>query len=292
MEMTRPLVSILTPSFNQARWLRDNLRSVDLQSYPNIEHIVMDGGSTDDSVALLRECGPKVIWASEPDRGQSHALNKALDRSAGEIIGWINSDDAYADTRAVERAVQIFDRLPSVDVVYGDVLEVTASNLVIGVAEALPAWRSLRALGVNPVRQPGAFVRRQVIKDRFVDESLNYVMDHELFFRLLDDGHAFARMHGIVAVNRRTPGRKTMSNDDSAIAERLALHGHRGVFGLVLGWLRYGLSVINRAAALPSFLALGRRLSPAVPLSLPSRGQRVRLQLATRLDSYAIDHDR
>lgn len=290
--MTNPLVSILTPSFNQARWLSDNLRSVDSQTYPKIEHIVMDGGSTDGSVTLLGlESGPRVIWASEPDRGQSDALNKAFDRSRGEIIGWINSDDAYADTRAVERAVDFFQRFPSVDVIYGDVLEVTASNDVIGVAEALPAWRLIRALGVNPVRQPGAFIRRRVIDGRFLEPTLEYVMDHELFFRLFDAGHVFAHTHQIVAINRRAPGRKTMSHDPSATAERLAFHGRRGgVRAAVLFGLRYLVSVVNRMAALPAFLRLDRRLSPAVLLSLPSRRRRLRLQLATRFDAYSIQH--
>jgi glycosyltransferase involved in cell wall biosynthesis len=93
----RPLVSILTPSFNQAAWLRENLRSVSEQTYANIEHVVMDGGSTDDSVEILRRADARVRWRSQNDRGQSHALNLALSASGGEIIGWLNSDDAYFD---------------------------------------------------------------------------------------------------------------------------------------------------------------------------------------------------
>ena len=95
-----PLVSILTPSFNQAAWLGDNLRSVACQTYPDIEHVVMDGGSTDGSVDILRAAGDSIVWRSEPDRGQSDAINKAFSLSHGEIIGWINSDDAYFDCRA------------------------------------------------------------------------------------------------------------------------------------------------------------------------------------------------
>jgi glycosyltransferase involved in cell wall biosynthesis len=114
-----PLVSILTPSFNQARWLVDTLQSVARQTYPHIEHIVMDGGSTDGTVDLLTHAGSRVTWKSEPDRGQSHALNKALAASTGEIIGWINSDDAYYDVDAVAAVAQCFARHPEVDVVYG-----------------------------------------------------------------------------------------------------------------------------------------------------------------------------
>src|SRR5713226_6394238 len=117
--LSSKLVSILTPSFNQARWLADNLRSVTNQTYPHIEHIIMDGGSTDSSVEILKKAGPNVRWRSEPDRGQSHALNKAFAESRGEVIGWLNSDDAYFTPTAVAEAVQVFERCPDVNVVYG-----------------------------------------------------------------------------------------------------------------------------------------------------------------------------
>src|SRR5712671_7361166 len=94
--VSRPLVSVLTPSFNQAGWLADNLRSVAAQTYPSVEHVVMDGGSSDSSIELLeRHERAGLTWRSERDRGQSHALNKAFALSSGEIIGWLNSDDAY-----------------------------------------------------------------------------------------------------------------------------------------------------------------------------------------------------
>src|SRR5437868_3953200 len=99
--MSSVLVSVLTPSFNQRPWLKDNLESVSSQSYPNIEHIVMDGASTDGSVEILRNSLHNVRWLSEPDRGQSHALNKAFAESRGEIVGWLNSDDAYFSCDAV-----------------------------------------------------------------------------------------------------------------------------------------------------------------------------------------------
>src|SRR5688572_23602687 len=105
--MTDTLVSILTPSYNYAQFIGDCLLSVTNQTHPNIEHIVVDDASTDGTVDVLRDTGTSVRWVSEPDRGQSHALNKALAMSEGEIIGWLNADDAYADTRAVERAVRV-----------------------------------------------------------------------------------------------------------------------------------------------------------------------------------------
>ncbi|HEY5484813.1 MAG TPA: glycosyltransferase, partial [Propionibacteriaceae bacterium] len=86
-----PVVSILTPSFNQASFLTDNLRSVACQTYPRVEHIVMDGGSTDDSAVILSDSGSEVTWRSEPDEGQADAVNRAFRESRGEIIGWLNS---------------------------------------------------------------------------------------------------------------------------------------------------------------------------------------------------------
>ena len=91
----RPLVSILTPSYQQGRYLADNLKSVGQQSYAPIEHIVRDGGSTDETVEILRSAGVNVRWVSKRDGGQTDALNQALAESRGDIIGWLNSDDFY-----------------------------------------------------------------------------------------------------------------------------------------------------------------------------------------------------
>jgi glycosyltransferase involved in cell wall biosynthesis len=128
---SRPLVSVLTPSFNQAAWIGDNLASVACQTYPHIEHIVMDGGSTDGTAELLAAAGPAVHWRSEPDSGQAHAINKAFSESRGEIIGWINSDDAYVDCRVIEDVVSYFERHPRVDVVYGHAAQVAADGAII-----------------------------------------------------------------------------------------------------------------------------------------------------------------
>src|SRR5437868_6909459 len=92
--MPKPLVSIVTPSLNQARYLREAIESVRGQSYPSIEHIVVDGGSTDGTLDILQECD-ELRWLSETDTGQSHALNKGFAMAQGEVFGWLNADDAY-----------------------------------------------------------------------------------------------------------------------------------------------------------------------------------------------------
>src|SRR6476659_4028518 len=112
-----PLVSILTPSFNQGLWLTENLKSVETQTYQRIEQIVADGGSTDNSIAVLEKSS--AAWETRHDEGQSQAINDAFRRSSGEIIGWLNSDDAFFSRHAVEVAVRAFQKNPGAAVIYG-----------------------------------------------------------------------------------------------------------------------------------------------------------------------------
>ena len=215
--MTSSLVSILTPSYNQARWLGDNLRSVANQSYSNIEHIVVDGGSTDGSLEMLRNAGAAVRWRSEPDRGQSHALNKAFAASTGEIIGWLNSDDAYFDADAVAAAVRTFAKHPEVDVVYGHAALVNADGLILQLIWVPPfSYRLLR--GYNFIIQPAAFVRRSVLTGVFADEAFDYAMDRELWLRLGKDCQV-KRLKRIVAIDRHQLARKSLTRPDLAEAD-------------------------------------------------------------------------
>ena len=208
-EPCEPLVSVLTPSFNQARWLADNLRSVACQTYPRIEHIVMDGGSNDGSRDLLEAAGPRVRWNSEPDRGQSHALNKALAESGGEIIGWVNSDDAYFDCRVVEDVVRFFDRNPGVDAVYGHAAYVNAGGRILHYFWAPPFHGRLLRL-YDCIIQPTVFLRRRALGDHLVDESFEFAMDYELWLRLAQR-HRFARFDRVIAIDRLQPERKTQT---------------------------------------------------------------------------------
>ena len=114
-----PLVSIVTPSFNQARFLEATLRSVLEQDYPNIEYLVVDGASTDGSVEIIRRYADRLTWwVSEKDNGQSEAINKGMRRARGEFIGWLNSDDIYLPG-AVSAAVSAFLSHPQAGLIYG-----------------------------------------------------------------------------------------------------------------------------------------------------------------------------
>jgi glycosyltransferase involved in cell wall biosynthesis len=206
---SEPLVSVLTPSFNQAGWLTDNLRSVECQTYGRIEHIVMDGGSQDGSLDVLKSAGPNVHWRSEPDRGQAHALNKALTLSRGEIVGWLNSDDAYFDNRVVADVVRFFARSPGIDVVYGHAAYVSAAGRILHYFWA-PTFNARLLRLYDYLIQPAAFVRRRAIGERLLDESFDFAMDHELWLRL-SQSSAFARYDRILAADRGQPARKSLT---------------------------------------------------------------------------------
>lgn len=225
-----PLVSILTPSFDQAAFLPDNLASVACQTYPRVEHIVMDGGSTDGTLGVLAAAGEAVKWRSEPDAGQSDAINKAFCESAGEIIGWLNSDDAYFDCRVVEDVVSYFLSHPETDVVYGHCLQITGDGRAIQVLWAPPFDAELQK-AVNLQAQPSTFVRRRALFDPLLDTSFHFTMDYELWLRLASRGCRFGRIDRILSVDRHQTQRKSSTIKDVYVSD---LERLRSMYGLHL----------------------------------------------------------
>jgi glycosyltransferase involved in cell wall biosynthesis len=240
-------VSVLTPSFNQGRFIGDCIDSVSRQTYPDIEHVVCDGGSTDETLSVLEQAPPSVRWTSEPDEGQASAVNKALARSSGDVIGWLNSDDAYFDPRAVEAAVDVFMRRPEIDVVYGHAALVGSDGELLHVIWVPPFFDALHRR-VNFVVQPSAFVRRSAIGDSLLDERYDFTMDRELWIRLRTQGRRFARVPRIVAVDRHHPTRKVYTLQDVGDRERERLT------------LEYGLPDWRRQARLAATYRIGARL--------------------------------
>jgi len=226
-----PLVSILTPSFNQAAFLPDNLRSVACQTYPHIEHIVMDGASLDGSVDILRSAGNAVRWRSEPDGGQADAVNKAFAESRGEIIGWLNSDDAFFDRHVVEEVVAYFRTHPDTDVVYGHALQITGDGQAIQVLWAPPFDPELQK-AVNLQVQPSTFLRRRALSDPLLDASFHFAMDYELWLRLAAQGRRFGRIDRILSVDRHQLQRKSATIRAVCFAD---LERLRPMYGLHLG---------------------------------------------------------
>jgi glycosyltransferase involved in cell wall biosynthesis len=242
-------VSIITPSFNQVRWLADTIRSVAAQDYPDVEHIVMDGGSDDGSRELLAASPSVSVWRSEPDRGQSHALNKAFAATTGEIIGWLNSDDAYYDRNVLSAVVAEFERRPRVDVVYGHAALANASGLVLQALWA-PPFNARLLRRTNFLIQPAVFVRRSVAGETLVDEQFQYSMDREAWLRLLEAGCRFRRIDRVIAIDRHWAGRKSSQRLDLAAVDRAELVR------------RYGVpSVDRRDIALNKLFTLTRRVA-------------------------------
>jgi hypothetical protein len=208
-----PRVSIVTPAFNAMPYLKENIESVLAQDYPNLEHIIMDGGSSDGSLELLRQY-PHLTWRSEPDRGQSHALNKAFALASGEIIGWLNADDTY-QPGAVDTAVAYLLAHPEADLVYSDLQIIDQQGQGIGYTRAQP-FDLARQLLDNQVKQPTAFMRRAVLDHlQGVNEDYHYVMDRELWLRA---GLRFRLVYlpGRVLANfRLIPGTKTYEHTPS-----------------------------------------------------------------------------
>jgi len=157
-----PLVSIITPSFNQAQYLEETILSVLNQSYKNLEYIIIDGASTDGSVEIIKKYENKVVaWISEKDQGQTDAINKGFALAKGEIIGWLNSDDTFLPDM-IEEAVQFFEDHPEMGLVYGAANYIAGSGKVIGKFPA--AQTSLEKLkqGYVHIPQQAALFRKSL----------------------------------------------------------------------------------------------------------------------------------
>jgi glycosyltransferase involved in cell wall biosynthesis len=226
------LVSIVTPSYNQAPFLEQTIRSVLEQDYPRIEYMVVDGGSTDGSVDIIKKYA-KILesdselsvqnqasalqnhsidwWISEKDNGQGEAINKGLSRAKGEIIAWLNSDDYYLPN-AASSAVKVFEQNPDAVLLYGDMLAVDENRQTINVLK----YKQLSLedlLRFQIIGQPAVFMRRDAYERAGgLDTTFHFMLDHHLWIRIAQQGKilhvpqvwAAARYHA-QAKNRRVP---------------------------------------------------------------------------------------
>lgn len=202
MTSSLPLVTVVTPSFNHGRFIRETIESVLGQSYPRIEYLVMDGGSTDETVAILKSYGDRLAWVSEPDGGQTMAINKGWRRARGSILAYLNSDDTYLPG-AVEKAVAGLRAHGEAGAVYGEGYHVDEAGRMIDRYPTEP-FDMTRLAETCFICQPTVFLRREVVERvGYLDESRRYCMDYDLWIRLahvsrfvyLPDYLANTRMH-------------------------------------------------------------------------------------------------
>lgn len=180
-----PLVSIVTPSYNQAQFLEETIQSVLAQEYPAVEYILVDGGSTDGSLEIIQRYADRLAgWVSEPDRGQTDAINKGFSRSRGEILAWLNSDDTYLPG-AIAEAVEFLQTHPQVGMVYGDANLVDVQNKTIGKFPARQTDYARLRRGYVHIPQQAAFFRANLWQQVGpLDPTFYFAMDYDLWVRL------------------------------------------------------------------------------------------------------------
>jgi glycosyltransferase involved in cell wall biosynthesis len=209
-----PLVTVITPSYNQANFLEETIQSVLSQDYPNLEYFIFDGGSNDGSVEIIQKYAHRLAgWVSEKDRGQADAINKGFARATGSIVAWVNSDDFYLPG-AISAAVAALQAAPDAALVFGDVVSVDAAGKIFNVMTYGP-WGLDELMQFNILGQPGVFMRRSALEQAgYLDLSYHYMLDHHLWLRLAQQGPmvylpqhwAAARFHASAKNVAQAPG--------------------------------------------------------------------------------------
>jgi glycosyltransferase involved in cell wall biosynthesis len=229
------LVSIVTPSRDQGAYIGEAIESVRSQTYDPVEHVVVDGGSTDGTLEILR-ASEHLRWVSEPDRGQSHALNKGFALAAGEVLGWLNADDAY-EPHAVEEGVAAL-RESGAGLVYADVVRVNDDRVDPRRIRSRPVWDVWTEVNAGcGIYSPSVFFTREAFDAVGpLDEALHLTMDYDLWLRI---GRRFGAVHvdATWSIQRIHDGAKTVRQYEEFWPERLAVsrrHGGRLVSPLLI----------------------------------------------------------
>lgn len=215
-----PKISIITPSYNQGEFIEETIRSVLLQGYPNLEYIVIDGGSTDNTVEILQKYKPFLKYVSEPDRGQADAINKGLRMATGEIVAYLNSDDVYIQGTFL-KIVKIFESRKDIFMVFGDIIHIDKKSKFIEKHETGEINLQKYLMGMFYLPQPTVFFRKNIIdKIGYFDDTLHLAMDYDYWLQIILNFKTFY-IHEPLAKARIYHDAKSSSLDYGYLNERL-----------------------------------------------------------------------
>lgn len=205
-------LSIVTPSFNQGQFIERTIQSVLSQSLSEkLEYVVVDGGSTDETLSILKKYSSQLTFVSEKDKGQTDAVNKAIKMTTGDIIGWLNSDDIYYPN-AFATVQKYFNDHPEIDVLYGKANHIDKNNDILE-PYYTEKWNSERLKEICYICQPAVFFRRSIITHfGALNEQLQYCMDYEFWLRLSKAGVKFLHVDAVLAGSRLHEDTKTLGS--------------------------------------------------------------------------------
>ena len=244
-----PKVTIVTPSFNQGEFLEETIQSVLNQTYSNLEYIIVDGGSTDGSVDIIKKYEDKLAWwVSEPDNGQSEAINKGFEHATGEIFNWLNSDDVLYP-EAVRIAVHFMQKYPGREVVFGDRIVLDERGHILDAFEPVSANKTIARFNFRIPQEATFFTSRVWRKVGGLNESLHFTMDADLWQRFMQET-SFFHIPFLLGAFRDHPGSKSVyglgkTHDKEALKEIHYLRKHySGAFSRIKT-LRRAMQYVN-----------------------------------------------
>ncbi|MBV6716005.1 glycosyltransferase family 2 protein [Paenibacillus chitinolyticus] len=263
-----PKVTIITPSFNQGRFIEETIQSVLSQAYPNLEYIVIDGGSTDETISILNKYNGKLKWISEKDNGQSDAINKGFKMASGEIVAWLNSDDTY-EPGAIKTAVDCFLENPQYVMVYGEGDITDAQSNKLKRFEATQRFDLYALINVwDYIMQPTTFFKRDALKlVGFLDEDLYWCMDWDLWIKLAMVGEV-GYINKVIANSREYEETKTSTGGWKRFKEIRNLMSKYSGKKFPYGYFLYGASTLYTESTNKFVKELAKQVLRIVQISI------------------------